>query len=57
MRRPRQAILGVSSVTALARVEAEKKFRRVQRWRDIKKLAQSLTAIEQQQEAKAMRVA
>jgi transposase-like protein len=38
-------------------VEAEKKFRRVQGWRDIKKLVQALTAIEQQQEAKAKRVA
>ena len=38
-------------------VEAEKKFRRVQGWRDIEKLVQALTAIEQQQEAKAKRVA
>jgi transposase-like protein len=38
-------------------LEAEKKFRRVQGWRDIKKLVQALTAIEQQQEAKAKRVA
>jgi len=38
-------------------VEAEKKFRRVQGWRDIKKLVQALTAIEQQQEEKAKRVA
>jgi len=43
-------------------VEAEKKFRHVQgwrdiKWRDIKKLVQGLTAIEQQQEAKAKRVA
>ena len=36
-------------------VEAEKKFRRVQGWRDIKKLVQALTAIEHQQEAKAKR--
>ncbi len=38
-------------------VEAEKKFRRVHGWRDIKKLVQALTAIEQEQEAKAKRVA
>jgi transposase-like protein len=38
-------------------VEAEKKFRRVQGWREIKKLVQALDAIEQQQEAKAKRVA
>jgi len=37
-------------------LEAEKKFRRVQGWRDIKKLVQVLTTIEQQQ-AKAKRVA
>ena len=38
-------------------VEAEKKFRRVQGWRDIKKLVQALKAIEQEQEAKVKRVA
>ncbi len=38
-------------------VEAEKKFRRVQGWRDIKKLVQALKAIEQKHEAKARRVA
>jgi hypothetical protein len=38
-------------------VEAEKKFRRVQGWRDIKKLVQALKAIEQKHEAKAKRVA
>jgi hypothetical protein len=38
-------------------VEAEKKFRRIQGWREIKKLVQALTAIEQQQQAKAKRVA
>ncbi len=38
-------------------VEAEKKFRRVQGWRDIKKLVQALKAIEQKQEAEAKRVA
>ncbi len=37
-------------------LEAGKKFRRVQGWRDIKKLVQVLTTIEQQQ-AKAKRVA
>jgi transposase-like protein len=38
-------------------VEAEKKFRRVQGWRDIKKLIRALEAIEQKQEAEAKRVA
>ena len=38
-------------------VEAEKKFRRVQGWRDIEKLIQALAAIDQQQEAKVKRVA
>ncbi len=38
-------------------VEAEKKFRRVQGWRDIKKLMQALDDIEQKHEAKAKRVA
>jgi len=38
-------------------VEAEKKFRRVQGWRDIKKLVQALTAVEQEQQAKVKRVA
>ena len=38
-------------------VEAEKKFRRVQGWRDIKKLVQALSAIELKHEAEAKRVA
>jgi hypothetical protein len=38
-------------------VEAEKKFRRVQGWRDIKRLIRALEAIEQKQEAEAKRVA
>ena len=38
-------------------LEAEKKFRRVQGWRDIEKLVTALTAIEQKQEAEAQRVA
>ncbi len=38
-------------------VEAEKKFRPVQGWRDIKKLVQALTAVEQEQQAKVKRVA
>jgi transposase-like protein len=38
-------------------VEAEKKFRRVQGWRDIKKLVQALKAVEQKQEAEARRLA
>jgi transposase-like protein len=38
-------------------VEAEKKFRRVQGWRDIQKLVQALNAIEQKQRAEAKRVA
>ena len=38
-------------------VEAEKKFRRVQGWRDIKKLVRALDAIQQKQEAEAKRVA
>ncbi len=38
-------------------VEAEKKFRRVQGWRDVEKLVTALTAIEQKQEAEAQRVA
>ncbi len=38
-------------------VEAEKKFRRVQGWRDIEKLVTALKAIEQKQEAEAQRVA
>ena len=38
-------------------VETEKKFRRVQGWRDIKKLVQALTAVEQEQQAKVKRVA
>jgi transposase-like protein len=38
-------------------IEAEKKFRRVQGWRDIKKLMQALDDIEKKQEAEAKRVA
>jgi transposase-like protein len=38
-------------------VEAEKKFRRVQGWRDIEKLVRALDALEDQQEATAERVA
>ena len=43
-------------VTA-AIVEAEKKFRRVQGWRDIEKLIRALDASEQKQQAEAKRVA
>jgi putative transposase len=38
-------------------VEAEKKFRRVQGWRDIEKLVRALTVIEAKEEAAAQRVA
>ena len=38
-------------------VEAEKKFRRVQGWRDIEKLVRALTVIETKEEAAAERVA
>jgi hypothetical protein len=38
-------------------VEAEKKFRRVQGWREIEKLVTALKAIEQKQEAEVQRVA
>jgi transposase-like protein len=38
-------------------VEAEKKFRRVQGWRDIEKLVRALTVIEAKEEATAERVA
>ncbi|MCG8592146.1 MAG: IS256 family transposase [Proteobacteria bacterium] len=38
-------------------VEAEKKFRRVQGWRDIEKLARALTVFEAKEEAAAERVA
>jgi transposase-like protein len=38
-------------------VEAEKKFRRVQGWRDIEKLARALALIEDKEEATAKRVA
>jgi transposase-like protein len=38
-------------------VEAEKKFRRVHGWRDIKKLIAALTEFENNEEAKAQRVA
>ena len=38
-------------------VEAEKKFRRVQGWRDIEKLVRALDATQQKQEATAQRVA
>ncbi len=38
-------------------LEAERKFRRVQGWRDIEKLIRALEASEQKQKAEAMRVA
>jgi hypothetical protein len=38
-------------------VEAEKKFRRVQGWRDIEKLVRALSVIEAKEEAAAERVA
>ena len=38
-------------------VEAEKKFRRVQAWRDIEKLVRALALIEAKEEATAERVA
>ena len=38
-------------------IEAEKKFRRVQGWRDIEKLVRALDATGQKQEATAERVA
>jgi hypothetical protein len=38
-------------------VEAEKKFRRAQGWRDIQKLTRALDLFEAQQEATAERVA
>ena len=38
-------------------VEAEKKFRRVQGWRDIEKLTRTLEAIETKEEAAAERAA
>ncbi len=38
-------------------VEAEKKFRRVQGWRDIKKLVRALALIEDKEGATAERVA
>ena len=38
-------------------VEAEKKFRRVQGWRDIEKLVTSLNDLEVREEAAAKRVA
>ena len=38
-------------------VEAEKKFRRVQGWRDIEKLVRALGVFEAEQEAAAERVA
>ncbi len=40
-----------------AAVEAEKKFRRVQGWRDIERLVRALTVIEAKEEAAAERVA
>ncbi len=43
--------------TSAAIVEAEKKFRRVQGWRDIKKLITALTEFEHNEEAEAERVA
>ena len=38
-------------------VEAEKRFRRVQRWRDIEKLMRAVALIEDKEEATAERVA
>ncbi len=38
-------------------VEAEKKFRRVQGWRDIERLVRALNLFESKQEATAERVA
>ncbi len=38
-------------------VEAEKKFRRVQGWRDIEKLVRALTLLEDKEDAAAERVA
>jgi len=46
-------LYGVSA----AILEAEKKFRRVQGWRDIEKLVRALEAHEQNQETEAKRVA
>ena len=43
--------------TAAAIVEAEKKFRRVQGWRDIDKLVRALDAKDRKQEATEQRVA
>jgi hypothetical protein len=38
-------------------VEAEKKFRRVQGWREIEKLVRALDATQQKQEAAVQRIA
>ena len=43
--------------TSAAIVEAEKKFRRVQGWRDIKTLIAALSELENKEEAEARRVA
>jgi hypothetical protein len=43
--------------TSAAIVEAEKKFRRVQGWRDIKTLVTALSELEGNEEATAERVA
>ncbi len=43
--------------TSAAIVEAEKKFRRVQGWRDIKTLIAALSELENKEEAEAQRVA
>ena len=56
VKRWRGGSMAVRWVSA-AIVEAEKKFRRVQGWRDIKKLMQALDDIEKKQEAEAKRVA
>ncbi len=48
---------GIGEEIKAAIVEAEKKFRRVQGWRDIEKLVTALKAIESKQEAEARRVA
>ena len=56
VKRWRGGSMAVRWVSA-AIVEAEKKFRRVQGWRDIKKLMQALDDIEKKHEAEAKRVA
>jgi hypothetical protein len=56
VKRWRGGSMAVRWVSA-AIVEAEKKFRRVQGWRDIEKLVRALTVIEAKEEAAAERVA